>query len=182
MALAGDQGPARVSILDNRLSVRPETFGGDESKFVAWAFVFSMYVEGVIPELATPMKRAARAEEMTSFDVLTAPQQALSRQLMVLLTMLCKGKALRILANVTSGHGLEGWRQLHLQLAAGGPARAMGLLLRIMEAKFSGESGAIDQLNAWEALVRLHDQEADVGEEVPDKIKQAVILRAALRG
>ena len=83
---------------------------------------------------------------------------------------------------VGARRGLEGWRQLHLQLAAGGPTRAMGLLLKIMEAKFSSEAEVIDQLNAWEALVRLHDQEAEVGAEVPDKINQAVILRAALHG
>eukprot|EP00969_Alexandrium_andersonii_P192865 8519792-Alexandrium_andersonii.AAC.1 len=65
-----------------------------------------MYAEGVAPELGDLMERAAPIRRSTLSD----RHRALSRQLMVTLTMLCKAKALRILSNIERGNGLEAWR------------------------------------------------------------------------
>eukprot|EP00969_Alexandrium_andersonii_P191658 8465061-Alexandrium_andersonii.AAC.1 len=72
-----------------------------------------MYAEGVAPELGDLMERAAQETAPIRTNTLSDRHRALGRQLMVMLTMLCKAKALRILSNIKRGNGLEAWRQLH---------------------------------------------------------------------
>eukprot|EP00969_Alexandrium_andersonii_P320025 14139182-Alexandrium_andersonii.AAC.1 len=48
-----------------------------------------------------------------------------------------------------------------------------------MEAKFGSGAEFLDQINSWETLIRLHDQEAGIGDEVPDKIKLAVLMKGS---
>eukprot|EP00969_Alexandrium_andersonii_P366793 15469281-Alexandrium_andersonii.AAC.1 len=43
--------PIASGIIDPRLAAKPDSFNGDEGKFAERAFVFSMYAEGVAPEL-----------------------------------------------------------------------------------------------------------------------------------
>eukprot|EP00974_Lingulodinium_polyedra_P004234 397626-Lingulodinium_polyedra.AAC.1 len=93
------------------------------------------------------MEKVVKLDTPVRMATLDDRQQALTGQLMVMLTMLCKGRALRVLANVSERrNGLEAWRQLHVQMTAAGANRTMGLLVKILEFKFS-ETDFMDSMN-----------------------------------
>ena len=99
-------------ILDTRVLGKPETFDGSIEKWADWAFVFRSYVHCVSADLGTLLHEAEGRTEQIPAEKLSPVARQLGTQLYHMLVLLCKDRALRVLQQVESGHGLDCWRRL----------------------------------------------------------------------
>ena len=163
-------------IIDPRIVSKPDSFDGEEGKWGEWSFVFLAYCTGLSQHLGDLMEAALREENPITLEGLTEENKELAKQLMVMLTLLCRKKALRIIRNVRErGNGIEAWRQLGRQVDTGGTTRDLTALTKILQYKFD-QKDVLDSLNVWEALISEYDKGKEINRQISSEVKHGVLV------
>ena len=101
------------AIIDTRVLGKPSQFHGKDKDFPEFKHGLIAYLGCLSPDLPEMMEQSAAQANPIEVTRLNDAASKLTKQLYFVLSMLCKGKALRILKKVEKQqHGLEGWRLL----------------------------------------------------------------------
>ena len=166
-------GQRSQPILDTRVLGKPESFDGSVEKWGDWAFVFRSCVHCVSADLGTLLHEAEGQTEQIPAEMLSPVARQLGTQLCHMLVLLCKDRALRVLQQVESGHGLECWRRLRVLYEPATGNRHVGLLQHILNPSFEGDY--LDQLLKWENDVKRYEDSSR--ERLADSIGTAILLQ-----
>ncbi|CAK0856447.1 unnamed protein product, partial [Prorocentrum cordatum] len=129
--------------VDTRLIGKPELFYGERAKWSDWAFIFRAYLAAI---------------DAKNVDLDQPWKASLSSQLYYLMVMLFRSAAQDKMSTVSSGEGLEAWRQSVLDWDPKIRTRGVGLLIRILTATFSGDIP--QSLDQFEHLIREYEQQS----------------------
>ncbi|CAK0821956.1 unnamed protein product, partial [Prorocentrum cordatum] len=145
--------------VDTRLIGKPELLYGQRAKWSDWAFIFRAYLAAIDTKYPALLDEAEASEVAIRNVDLDQPWKAsLSSQLYYLMVMLFRSAAQDKMSTVSSGEGLEAWRQSVLDWDPKIRTRRVGLLIKIPTAKFSGDIP--QSLDQFEHLIREHEQQS----------------------
>ena len=136
-----------------------------------------MFCRAVNPALATAMELYAHRERADALADLDAPTRRLSETLAYMLILMTKDTALEKARNAPEpAHGLETWRLFNKEWEPQVPGRFGGMLIRILETPFPGQSD--EEFEAWEALIKKYEDQSkdtltDAVDVVPAKARSA---------
>ena len=179
-----DDGTAAVQrigrLIDNKLRISPEIFKGELRLWQERSTIFRANIVGLSEELADAMELAElndhvmRKEDLP--QLIAENAWGFNAQLRAALVAYTRDKAQGLVLGVADRkNGLEAWRVLYHRYCKGGLSHSSGLMQAILGFDFSGDD-FIDKLIQWEDLIGSYDKLQEVGEEMPDKIKHAVLL------
>ena len=138
---------AAVQLVDLRSISKPPNFGGSETEWKDWRFVFQSYIGLVHSQLFRAMGNPKNhgANPVPGIDTLNAEEQQLSRGLYHILVMTLKNRALAIVRSIQDNRGLEAWRKLCQHDEPLVPQRSIALLQGLLSPTFRQTS-----LQDWE--------------------------------
>ena len=132
---------AVAQLVDLRSISKPPHFGGTETEWRDWRFVFQSYIGLVRSQLFRAMGNAKNhgSNPVPRIDTLNAEERQLSRGLDHILVMTVKHRALAIVRATQDSHGLEAWRRLCQHYEPLVPQRSIALLQGLLFAHLQAD-------------------------------------------
>ena len=160
----------------------PEVFKADTretelKQWEDWKFTLESWVKAVDPEMYLDMKRVAQnAEEAIDWNELSDARMVKSLRLFGVLASYLRGRALKLIKHTPEENGYEAWRLLLRDMQPSTRQRALALMTQLSRITFAPNKSIMEQLPAYEALVREYER---VSSQVyPEDLKVASILSA----
>ena len=160
----------------------PEVFKADTreselKQWEDWKFTLENWVKAVDPEMYLDMKRVAQnAEEAIDWNELSEARKVKSLRLFGVLASYLRGRALKLIKHTPEENGYEAWRLLLRDMQPSTRQRALALMTQLSRITFAPNKSIMEQLPAYEALVREYERVSS--QEYPEDLKVASILSA----
>ena len=163
----------KAGVVDTRLLSKPKDFGGQDSHWKDWSFIFEAYVGAISETFLSEVQADANPEETIYNELPTEESRKISMQLYFLLALLCKVKALDVVKEVPRGAGLECWRKLMRKYEPRIRNRFGRMLQKVLNWKFTAQD-VTAHLAQWETDVRTYETQSK--EKLSDAIKSGVVV------
>ena len=100
-------------------------------------------------------------------------ERRLSIQLLYVLALTCRGKALQVVRRVPEGFGFEAWKQLCRKFEPRLPSRFQGMLQALLSP--TRVDDPVQTIYQWESRVKVYEEQS--GDKVSENIKLAVLQK-----
>ena len=156
---------------------KAETRESELKQWEDWKFTLENWAKAVDPEMHLDMKRVAQnAEEAIDWNELSDARKVRSLRLFGVLASYLRGRALKPIKHTPEENGYEAWRLLLRDMQPSTRQRALALMTQLSRITFAPNRSIMEQLPAYEALVREYER---VSSQVyPEDLKVASILSA----
>ena len=156
-----------------------EKFSGEDAHFDEWMFRMLAVIRDKSPDWDALLTAARNEPAPIVLTSLSADVQAAARNLYLLLSQRCQGKAATLCQLVADGCGFEVWRLLFLEYKPAGPEPQHAMLEAIVQPKWWNSLEHrnrifSDVLYDWEMLISRYTQSS--GEVISDSIRCATVL------
>ena len=171
----GERPPGLPSLVDTKAIGKPPTFSGDVDvngqpegmPWSQWSFVFRSYLRAFDPTAT----RLLRQVETNVEGPVVVDKRRLSIQLIWVLALTCRGKALQVARRVPEGFGFEARKQLCREFEPRLPSRFRGMLQALLSPTRMDDP--VQTIYQWESRVKVCEEKS--GDKVSENIKLAVL-------
>ena len=163
----------RPMLVDTKGLGKPNSFSGNEKKFLPWKIRLENFIVNVFPDLAPALTWAEEYEEaIIDVDVTNAFGDAedvdfipdifdKQQQLYSALQSLVEGEAFDIVNNCSKGKGLEAWRKINRRYDPSTAGRKRALLKHILNPERTKISDLSAALEKWIDSIRMYERRKD---------------------